>query len=283
MEKYELSLSGEYILQCVLDEDWVYTKLDLYTNMANIPIPFGEYINNKNVFPFSNYQISSGVQCIHGYYINYLATYKSITIHNKLPKNNKTLLDHFKYIHKCNTYRNILTIKNGKLELHIDKLQNIMNRTIIYDFLCKENDIHNMTINDIKLDYERKGFTFDIVLGNYIYYSRYCPVIMFFGNDKFTIFNKMYCTNSNICTFEHLGNNYSFNKILNYNNCFCNCPITKYDITIRHYHTSLDHHNKSCIIIQYTDSPIFRLHKILFEEKEIDEKYKELFGCTDFF
>ncbi len=313
MEKNKISISGSFILQCILNEFWEGSDIDMYTY---------KYLSlNKNVFIDSGYEVSAFTTEKDYIMLGDISTIGNFEIKDKpvlqliLLDNDKNIFTYINTSYDFNVCKNIFYIENGKYMLNMQHMHDIMNKQISCNFLgtsCK--------LSTRKLKYEERGFTFkNNVLGNYIYYNGHIvPIIMCYGENKqFNVFNRSFCINE---IGKILGDDwyytdtkYKYGKEdrittskfeLKYKNLFLpeeikhcnkvyetkckadicnNCPIKCLDDSIKHYHSMIKKdrgHTPSwsdSIIIEYSDNDILKLHKQIHNGEKLDVKYRNLF------
>lgn len=306
MDKYEITISGSFIIQCILNEYWVDSDVDMYTySSVNL---------NKNIFVNNNYTVS-------GYTTeNEYATLKYIKMmgvfekHNKLKvqlivlDTDKDIYEYVKTTCDFDVCKNIFNIKNGKCNLQIHNLQNIMNKQISCNFLGM-----SCTMPTRKLKYEKRGFIFkNHIIGNYTYYNGVMIPIIMCNNKQVTIFKENFIVDSIekqvICDEWFYIDSACENCTDDYFNCgpytmeiknlfladyatMCgknnmnkpvrnieyNCPIKCLDSSIVHYHSQIKYkqadsiHYIPSIIIEYNHNETLTLYD------NFNEKHNNLF------
>jgi len=280
MDKDNISISGSFVLQCILDEYWSMADIDLYTynDTSNIEQVF---VDNEYDYSFKNFD--GGYSQLFGIkkVVNCCTTNK-INIQLILLDEYKNVIDYIKTTFDFNICKNIYSIKNGKDYLYIDNLLNIMNKTVSGGIL---GTAYKFTGR--KLKYEERGFTFqNNVIGNHIYYNgNVIPIIILDTNTKqITLFNEtVYMYDKCYAKYNFDDKHYvkieSLQKIQKYKcHILYNCPIRCLDNTIEHYHAKLMisyigvKHSEivyDCIVIENSDNEMLRLHNENFESNEI--------------
>ena len=294
MEQYDMKISGSFILQCILDEywgeeldkHWMEPGFDMYTNM-------NKRLIDTKIFVDKGYGVDLGIQNI------------IVCIH----ENKKYLSFDITFIQKpyfgIDILENIYSIINGKHILYIDKLQNIMNKEILFDFM---HISHHLPL--YKSLYENRGFIFkNILLGNHIYYDKQLiPIVIINYELGFVcMFNKIFSFDPDITSqnFVHEDVMITIDRsslLLNKINCSCDetslkhdillkCPIQCFDKDIVHYHSKITiSHLKlvglteyDCIIIKYSNNEMLSLYNNIFNGIENDKKYDNMFLNFDDF
>ncbi len=316
MEKNKISISGSFILQCILNEFWADSDIDMYTyENANLA---------KNVFMDCGYEVSAFTTENDYAMLNEIRTIGNFDILGKptiqliLLDNDKNIFTYVNTSYDFNVCKNIFYVENGKNMLHIQHIHNIMKKQISCNFLgtsCK--------LSARKLKYEGRGFTFkDNVLGNYVYYNGgIVPIVMCHSESKqinvfnnsirvdgldkdvvddewcFTDYGKLYNKEDTFTSSKYELNHKNLFSPIDNNHCnkiyenrpstyICHsCPIKCLDSNIKHYHSkitmkSLKSESKflnDSIVVEYSDSDILRLHKKIHEGEKVETKYKHLF------
>jgi hypothetical protein len=218
----------------------------------------------------------------------------------------KNVLNYINTNFDFNICKNIYSIDNGKHNLYIDNLPNIMNKIISGKIL---GTAYKFGMRKVK--YENRGFTFqNNVIGNHIYYNgKIIPILILNTHTKQVtlfeetvyIYDKCYtkCNFNNkysvkiegldeikkyCCHTINCSNNYSGKTNLLYN-----CPINCLDDTIKHYHAKLMvgmvgtkdwTRIFDAIVIENSENDMLKLHNNYYD---MDGKYNDLFIDFDKF
>jgi len=308
MNRYKISISGSFIVQCILNEYWPDSDIDLYTK-SDINL-------GKNIFTDNGYSVSA--YTTENEY-SMLGSIKTIGNFEKPDKTkvqliildtDKNMCKYVKTMYDFDVCKNIFNIKNGKYNLKIHNLQSIINKQISCNFLGM-----SCTMSKRKLRYEERGFIFkNHIIGNHIYYNgELIPIIMCNNETKqISIFKEKFivdklekhnlgdewfymdlaCENG---TQDHFSNGHcnmeikdlflpahsktcgKIDLVKTVRNIEYNCPIKHLDSNISHYHSSIKYKNSgsihyaSSILIEYTDNETLKLHN------KNDGKHDDLF------
>ncbi len=300
MEKHNVYISGSFILQCILNEYWNDTDIDLY---ANENICFEENIFRNNDYERVTHNHHDGYSRLYGitYVSDYVATKNKTHMQLITMDQNINIIDYIKTTYDFNICKNIYSVKNGVHILYIDNLQNIMNRIVTGGIL---GTAYQFPIRKIK--YENRGFIFkDNFFGNHIYNNgRIVPIIIYNKEkNQIKLFNETFAYDGNT---KHdfnfpLGNNDyicsidKMKKIKQYKCSFVsskycarnkprgNCAMRCLDETFKHYHIKLfvTDKNYDCwgrvydtILIKYSGHEMLKLHDNNYTRTN---KYNELF------
>ena len=283
MEKYNLSISGSFVLQCILNEYWTNSDIDFYTNYKDIDISiilnnkYNETVYNHN----DEYPNFLGIENIKNFYTQNKERYLQLIFLDE----NKNIFDFVKDNFDFSICKNIYNITNGKHNLYITNIYDIFNKQLNCDLIGTSKKLQQR-----KEKYEMRGFKFNNIIGNYIYHAQeIIPIIMYNDNLKcLEIFNEIiYCDISKTIKIK-LTNNIRI-KILIDPNYPGNCPIEILDNSIKHCHPvfwifikrkKIKGYHK-CIMITYSDNDMLKLYKNLYNGGTIDEKYNRLFISFD--
>ncbi len=304
IEQNDMSISGSFVLQCILDEYWTESDIDLFVPKEEICC---DIMIDNNYFPVdencNNDYVNTGVTGVKDFR-NIDENYANLQIiFMREDRNVKNYVKHFFDLDIC---KNIYTVKNGKHYLYIDKLINIMNKEISFDFINTSNNFFSR-----KLKYENRGFTFkNNLLSNYIIYNNLLlPIVLYDRNlEIVTIFNETFAFNPDddlVCNFNYNDVIFKINKgkflpkIDNcqwddkhnfYNNDISdNCPISCLS-NIKHYHTKFDMYSDkyhmhqvydfNCIIIENSNNNILNLHNNGFNKNNNFLKLEDYCGIN---
>ncbi len=297
LEQNNMSISGSFVLQCILDEYWDGSDIDLYSDVNKDTYDDSLfYDNNYNIFDKSGDEgyDAGGIKGIHTF-----SNSNKKYCHLQMIFLNDT--DVFKYVKKCYDLiicKNVYRIKNGKHSLYIDNLQNIMEKEIPCNFM-------NLTASfpSRKIKYENRGFVYkNVKLGNYILYNEcYIPIIIYDKKlNKVSLFNETFDFNpieDFKCKFEYENTKLKINKneflmenkncrhsaVLDYSegvylNIKTNCPIDCLS-DIKHYHAKfiIDKQDYVCIIVEKSDNTILYLYNDIQKNKSIFINLEDFF------
>ncbi len=299
MGQYNVYISGSFILQCIMDEYWDNSDIDLYTN-ENIYLD-ENIIYNEN-YEINKYDNNDGYFRLYGITnVNNYITTKNKT-HIQLIKlgKNINIIDYIKTTYDFNICKNIYSVKNGKHILYIDNLQNIMNKIVTGGIL---GTAHKFP--DRKQKYINRGFTFqNNFVGNHIYYNgRIIPIIIYDKrNDKIKLFNKTFAydgytksefiftinNNDYVCSIDNMKQIKKYKCSFWWANCSNRnkvprgCALRCLNNTFEHYHIKLFVTNKydcghrvfDTILIKHSNHEMLKLHDNNYNGKN---KYNELF------
>ncbi len=288
MEQNDISISGSFVLQCILDEYWLKSDIDLFTPREKICC---DIITDNNYFAVgencNDDYVNTGVTGVRDY-CNNNKKYANLQI--IFMREDRNVLHYVKYFFDLDICKNVYSVKNGNHCLYIDKLINIMNKEISFDFINTSSNFPSR-----KIKYENRGFTFkNNLLSNHIYYDNLqVPIVLYNRNSEIaTMFGETFDLNLDgdlVCNFNYKNAVVKIDKSsfvmgadnCQYNNChyngeyiYCgdileNCPISCLS-DIKHCHSKFDVNSEkywiyrvydfNCIIIENSDDKILDLH-----------------------